>query len=103
MNVRPLARRALRSGLRWGWAQARPGIGADLGGRGVARPAHETGRPPTSQERWLPATQATGPWEHVDPHSAGPWPRRGSLVMVAVWATLVGLRVRRDLRGRTRG
>lgn len=98
-----LARRGLRATFGWWWRQARPSAGADLRGSGAARPAHETGRPPTPGERWLPTTPASGPWAHVDPHAAGRWPRRASLVVVAGWGALVWLRVRRDLRRPMRG
>lgn len=98
MNVWSLARRGLRAAFGWWWRQARPSTGADLLGDGVARPAHATGRPPTPDERWLPTAPATGPWADIDPHSAGRWPRRASLLALAGWGGLVWLRVRRDLR-----
>lgn len=102
MSPWSLARRGLRAAFGWWWRQTRPSAGAELAGSGVARPEHETGRPPTPEERWLPTTPATGAWAHVDPHAAGRWPRRASLVAVAGWGALVWLRVRRDLRGSVR-
>ncbi len=98
MNLWSLARRGLGAAFGWWWRQARPSTGADLAGRGVARPEHETGRPPTPEERWLPTVPPTGPWADVDPHAAGRWPRRTSLLAVAGWGALVWLRVKRDLR-----
>lgn len=98
MSPWSLARRGLRTAFGWWWRSARPSAGADLSGSGIARPEHETGRSPTPEERWLPTAPTTGPWAHVDPHAAGRWPRRASLVAVAGWGALVWVRARRDLR-----
>ena len=100
MTVGALARRGLRMVAGWWWRQVRPSTGAGMGGAGEARTLHEAGRPPTSEERWSPSAPATGPWADVDPHTAGRWPRRTSLVVVAAWAGAVVVRVRRELRGR---
>lgn len=98
MTIGSLARRGITALVRWWWQSARPSTGADLRGQGVARPEHVTGRPPTPEERWVPTTPATGPWAEVDPHAAGRWPRRTTLLAVGGWGALVALRVRRGLR-----
>lgn len=98
MTVWSLARRGLRMLVGWWWQQVRPSAGAGLAGTGEARTLEEAGRPPTPGERWSPSAPATGPWADIDPHAAGRWPRRTSLAVVAAWAGVVALRVRRDLR-----
>lgn len=101
MTIGRLVRRGVRWVLGWWWQSVRPSTGATLAGSGQpARPAHETGRPPRPDERWLPSAPTSGPWADVDPHQVGRWPRRSQVVMVAVWGAMVGWRVRRDLRGR---
>jgi hypothetical protein len=98
VSKRRLLRRGLRAGWSWWWRDARPATGANLRGSGEAVPQHVSGRAPTPGERWTPTTPSTGPWADVDPHSAGRWPRRGSVAVVALWAGAVALRVRRDVR-----
>ena len=101
MTVGRLVRRGVRHVARWWWSWARPSTRATLAGSGApARPVHETGRAPRSDERWLPTTPASGPWVGVDPHETGPWPHRASMLAVLLWGALVGWRVRRDIRGR---
>lgn len=90
--------RAARSAAGWWWRSARPSTGVLLPPGAPARPAHETGRAPRPDERWVPSSPATGPWADVDPHAAGRWPRAGSVAAVAAWAAAVGWRLRKDLR-----
>ncbi len=100
MTPARLLRRGLRRLVGWWWQSARPATGATVGGSGApARPLHEAGRAPSSDERWLPTAPATGPWAKVDPHASGRWPRRTSLAVVALWGAAVGWRVRRDVQG----
>jgi hypothetical protein len=98
MTPRSLVRRGLRTLLRWWWQTVRPPTGGPFPDAGEARPAHIAGRPPTPQERWRPTTPASGPWSDVDPTVTPFLPRRSSVLAVAAWGALVGLRLRRDLR-----
>ena len=97
MKVRTLVRRAARFQASRSWRDVRPGGRTDLSHR-AASPVALAERPPGKDEAWLPATQASGPWAHIDPLVADSWhSKTAALVNIAVWA-YIGVRVQRAVK-----